>query len=152
HMESCQPFADLFVIEIDDQGNFRDRKQLTNFLQFMRGTLGVDARPKAHSDAKSCDRASGRPPLNNKLAWDDVSLVVGAHGWRHNGRFNDTNLREMRDALFNASNLEHTSPHNNPSGCPRRVVGLFLAWRGGLWEESEKPADATSTGVNLSML
>ncbi len=53
-----------------------------------------------------------------------LSIVVFIHGWRHNAAQNDLNLKSFRNLLDDAFDAEAQCN----SG--RRVLGIYLAWRG----------------------
>ena len=55
-----------------------------------------------------------------------LSVVVFAHGWKHNAHSGDDNVKTFRKILFDLSRLEQV----NNTRCRRRVVGLYVGWRG----------------------
>jgi len=58
-------------------------------------------------------------------AHDELLMVVFVHGWKHNAAPGDPNIDTLRDALMALSRLE-----SKLAAHPRRVVGLYLGWRG----------------------
>ena len=118
---SCS--ADLFVLEFDDQGRLYYPQQMDHLFEFLQNTMSPH----------TCNPGEQEP------CFDDVSLVVAAHGWRHNADFEDWNLRQLREVLYSAVLFEaHKSgkdEHWNPSNKPRRVVGVYLGWRGATVKE-----------------
>lgn len=138
--------ADLFVVEFDDQGRLYYPQQMENLFEFLRNTMS----PK-RMDCK---------PSEGPACFDDVSLVVAAHGWRHNADFEDWNLRQLREVLYNAVLFEADkplpfpkTPHYNPSDNPRKVVGVYLGWRGALVKEyPNSPRIPFTTNWTLSDL
>lgn len=66
-----------------------------------------------------------------------VVIVVFAHGWKHNASWQDGNVNAFRGVLGelqdleNASSFQHTTQDGNPLPLPpRKVVGVYLGWRG----------------------
>ena len=85
----------LGFVEIDDKGWFRDRGQLSAFINELQ-----------------------KPENQNVL------LLVFAHGWKHNADNNDRDLNRMR------STLKHLVEFEQQTSNPRKVMGLYLGWRG----------------------
>ena len=57
-----------------------------------------------------------------------ISVVVFVHGWKHSARADDGNLRNFRELLYKLDKVEQAT------GCGRKVVGLYIGWRGsGTW-------------------
>lgn len=122
--------ADLFIVEFDDQGQMYHPQQMDHLFEFLKITMS----PKGNCT-----------PSNNEPCFDDVSLVVAAHGWRHNADFQDWNLRQLREVLYNAV-VSEADPigrppisHLNPSHRPRKVVGVYVGWRGAVVKEEWLP-------------
>lgn len=63
-------------------------------------------------------------------AKDDLSILVFVHGWRHNASQNDRNVMTARFMLESAALFEEQPPHPNPTDRARKVVGIFVGWRG----------------------
>jgi hypothetical protein len=85
----------LGFVEFDDQGQVRDRGQ-------MQAVLG------------NFQEIAGK---------EDVLLVTFAHGWHHNARYDDENVRNFSQLLGQIAKAEAASGH-------RKVLGLYLGWRG----------------------
>lgn len=126
--------ADLFIVEFDDQGRPYYPQQIEHLFEFLKNTMA----PR-----------SGCQPSEKDPCFDDVSLVVAAHGWRHNASFADRNVRELRQILYSAVLMEQDSKmatdqhsqsqsnsHLNPSAQPRKVVGVYVGWRGAFIDEN----------------
>lgn len=62
---------------------------------------------------------------------DDLSLIVFVHGWKHNAQSDDYNVRDFR-ALLQAAGAEERDRAGR-DGTPRKVVGVYVAWRGRSW-------------------
>lgn len=121
--------ADLFVLEFDDQGRLYHSHQMEHLFAFLKGIMS----PRA-----DCT------PSDKEPCFDDVSLVVAAHGWRHNADFEDWNLRQLREVLYHAvlseaDTVEAATTHLNPSKRSRKVVGVYLGWRGATVNEQLLP-------------
>lgn len=61
----------------------------------------------------------------------DLSIIVFVHGWKHGAQLEDPNVVEFRTLLHSLGNLENSRPR------PRKVVGVYVAWRGKSWEVSD---------------
>ena len=135
---SCS--ADLFVLEFDDQGRLYHPQQMEHLFEFLQNTMSPH----------TCNPGEQEP------CFDDVSLVVAAHGWRHNADFEDWNLRQLREVLYSAVLFEaHKSSKGerwNPSNRPRKVVGVYLGWRGALVKEYPNSPRIPFTSWTLSDL
>ncbi|MWA31137.1 hypothetical protein [Burkholderia pseudomallei] len=59
---------------------------------------------------------------------DDLSIIVFVHGWKHGAQLDDRNVVEFRKLLQSLGDLENSRPR------PRKVVGVYVAWRGKSWE------------------
>ena len=90
----------LSHVEFDDQGWFQDPRQ----------RQALFARLQAlHREKKS------------------MLIVAYTHGWKHNAKEGDGNLRDVRKLLAQLTSIEHAT--GRPSG-PRTVVGVYIGWRG----------------------
>lgn len=66
---------------------------------------------------------------------DDLSLVLYVNGWKHNAHVQDTDVGKFRQLLKATGELEkqrHARP--NAWGKPRKVIGIYVGWRGKSWE------------------
>lgn len=129
--------ADLFIVEFDDQGRLYYPHQMKHLFEFLQTTM---------SPRELCT------PSPKDLCFDDVSLVVVVHGWRHNASFMDRNLQELRQTLYSAVMMEQdckkesdpacspkSNEHLNPSAKSRKVVGVYVGWRGAFIDERPIP-------------
>ena len=57
-------------------------------------------------------------------AGNDLLILVFVHGWKHNAQAGDGNLRSFRGLLRDARASE------DQRGTGRRVLGVYLSWRG----------------------
>lgn len=91
----------LGFVEIDDQGQMRDRKQMLALLD----------------------------NLYQKAAHESVLLTVFVHGWHHNARPGDTNIESFKENLARISQIE--SQRSKELGRPpRKIAGVYIGWRG----------------------
>jgi len=108
----------LAIVEFDDQGRCHDRRQMT-----------------ALSDELA------------QLEASDAIIIVFVHGWKHDGRTNDENLKNFLEVL------EHAAAEQGSGGVP--VLGVFVAWRGlslfGLGLENFTFWDRKQAGLRVSM-
>ena len=112
HTTKGAPGYKLAVIELDDQGRFRQDQQLGNLFKLLGSEMAkVNARDEA-------ERMGG------------VSLVVFVHGWRHNAGVDDPNLEFARTVLYKTVSVENQGLQYTPNGKPRSVVGVYVGWRG----------------------
>ncbi len=91
----------LSFVEIDDQGQLRDRKQLLAVLD----------------------------KLYQIASHDDVLINVFVHGWHHNAKPGDSNIEGFRQILQQLSRIEgerSAKKHHQP----RKVFGVYVGWRG----------------------
>ena len=51
-------------------------------------------------------------------------VVVFVHGWKHNAGVDDDNVRWFRAMLHHLGTIEAQAT------CTRRVIGLYVGWRG----------------------
>lgn len=91
----------LGFVEFDDQGQLRDRAQLSAVLDHFYPIAGQDG----------------------------VLLVTFVHGWHHGAGVNDSNIMEFRKLLRRVS-LNESRVAQAVSKKPRQVLGVYVAWRG----------------------
>jgi hypothetical protein len=101
---------ELFFVEFDDQGRQRDTRQWTQL-----------------KDELTALKASTEGPHDD---YGGVSLLVSVHGWRHDAHYDDDNVRAVRQLLEKANQLEQHRPYITPNFKPRKVIGVYLGWRG----------------------
>ncbi len=98
-----QPGYVLGFIELDDQGQLWDRRQL--------------------------DAVVASVDLQTSGGTDDYLMVVFVHGWKHNAGAEDSNVASFRQALtqLSATEIQLSNRQHRPA---RKVIGVFLGWRG----------------------
>ena len=89
------------TVEFDDEGWFWDRRQMEALLRFLY----------EHQDG------AGQP--------EDFLIFTHAHGWQHNADACDNNVVCFQRLL---ERLDVTERHFARK--PRKIVGVFIAWRG----------------------
>lgn len=91
----------LGFVEIDDQGQLRDRRQMDVLL----------------------DR------LYRESAAGSVLMTVLVHGWHHNAAPGDSNIESFKDNLATLSRIENglSRIEKRPA---RKIVGVYVGWRG----------------------
>ena len=90
---------DLGFIEFTERGNLYDRSINERVLNHIR------------KQAKTPEGAA---------------VFVFVHGWKHNAKFNDSNVVQFREFLSRAAENEVVGK--------RKVIGLYLGWRGSVIE------------------
>ncbi len=91
----------LGFVELDDQGQLWDRRQMTAV---------VDEAWK-------------------QAANDDLVLVVYVHGWQHDASPDDTDIRMFRNTLTRVASAE-AEIATNLGISARKVFGVYVGWRG----------------------
>ena len=91
----------LGFVEIDDQGQLRDRKQLQAL---------IDA-------------------VYNTAVNDSVLVNLFVHGWHHNARPEDHNIDSFKTSLAKLSEEEHELSRLK-NRAARKVIGIYAGWRG----------------------
>jgi pimeloyl-ACP methyl ester carboxylesterase len=91
----------LFIIEFDDQGWYHAADQHDALFEYLHGQ-----------------------------EIQDYLIIVFIHGWKHNARPDDENLRSFRTLLQQAciSEEQHAGQAE-----PRRILGIYISWRGLTW-------------------
>lgn len=100
HPDSEAEFL-LGFVEIDDQGQLRDRAQLQSLLD----------------------------ELYTLASQESLLINVFVHGWHHNAAPEDSNVRNFEHSLAQLSELESQLAVAQGQA-PRRVVGIYVGWRG----------------------
>src|SRR5689334_1592527 len=103
----------LGIVEFDDQGWYRDRRQQEILFHELE-QIGKE---------------------------QDMIIITFVHGWKHNAGYCDSNMCCFRDMLKQVASLEekYSQAYNRPK---RRVVGVYVGWRGlsnkglDLWENA----------------
>ncbi len=91
----------LGFIEIDDQGQLRDRAQMNALMDQLYKIAG----------------------------FENVLINVFVHGWHHNAAPGDSNIEGFKYNLGKLSHIE-TRFKRNEGKKPRKVIGIYLGWRG----------------------
>ena len=65
--------------------------------------------------------------LEQEIKERDVLMVVFVHGWKHNAESCDSNVTCFREVL---RQLHATETALAGKGTPRRIVGIYVGWRG----------------------
>lgn len=91
----------LGFVEYDDQGQLRDREQMDAVLNKYREMAGKE----------------------------DVMLVAFVHGWHHNAKPGDSNIKSFRQLLAGVSNTESLASRQQRRN-KRKVLGVYIGWRG----------------------
>lgn len=137
HFAEIDPDFSLYTVEFDDQGNFWNRPQALKTIDCAMSEASNEVPP-----------AGCRPdPDPNGVTYPRQSrpgalFLTLVHGWKHGCQSCDTNLTCWREQLRLVAQLERDSvaQHNAQSGEhiePRRVVGIYVAWRGkrNIWRQ-----------------
>jgi len=91
----------ISFVEIDDQGQLRNRKQMQTVLD----------------------------ELYMMAANDSLLINVFVHGWHHNAKPQDPNVESFKASLAQLSQLESQLSAAQKKQ-PRKVVGVYVGWRG----------------------
>ncbi len=101
HNQGTNAEYQLDFVEIDDQGQIRDRKQMNALLD----------------------------KIYKVAAFDNVLLNVFVHGWHHNAAPGDSNIVGFKENLRKLSQIEHQYSQEKGNK-PRKVIGIYVGWRG----------------------
>ncbi|SER51405.1 hypothetical protein SAMN05421690_103318 [Nitrosomonas sp. Nm51] len=91
----------LGFVEIDDQGQLRDRNQMDTVIDKLREMAGKDS----------------------------LLINVYVHGWQHNASPGDANIKNFSEHLKKLSQIENklAKKQNRAS---RKITGVYVGWRG----------------------
>lgn len=91
----------LGFVEIDDQGQLRDRRQMQALID----------------------------KLYETAVRDSILINVFVHGWHHNAAPGDPNIESFKNSLDTLSKVENelSSSLNRPA---RKIIGVYVGWRG----------------------
>ncbi|WP_343654123.1 hypothetical protein [Paraburkholderia caribensis] len=64
-------------------------------------------------------------------AGTNLKVIVFVHGWKHNASLDDANVKDFRRLLERAASDEL------PQSAPRKVIGIYVGWRGKPWKIPE---------------
>ena len=109
---------DLFFDEFTDQG-----------LQYPKDIYPI-------AGAQIDDTLAGLKDIAADPRYKGISIVVFVHGWKHNAKYDDSNVQAFRALLQSTAALEEAR------GSRYRVVGIYVGWRG-LSVRGEPLADIT---------
>lgn len=59
---------------------------------------------------------------------EKVAIVLFAHGWKHNASSDDSNVSSFQELLVETDSL--INRNRGPLSKPRRVIGVYVGWRG----------------------
>ncbi|SCX08498.1 hypothetical protein SAMN05216379_10513 [Nitrosomonas eutropha] len=90
----------LGFVEIDDQGQLRNRAQMQALLNVLYALASKES----------------------------LLINVFVHGWHHNASPGDTNVESFKHSLAELSKVENQLHHSGRT--PRKVVGVYVGWRG----------------------
>ncbi len=122
---------DLLFIEFDDQGLLfpeprrvarKDETDWNGIPCETNNLAALDSRCYEYPQIEQLIK--GLSEIATAAEGRGLSVVLFAHGWKHNADHRDRNLGDFRRQLQIASSVEIASGQN------RRVVGIFMAWRG----------------------
>ena len=91
----------LGFVEVDDQGQLRDRAQMTALIDSLY-QIAVN---------------------------DSVLINVFVHGWHHNAAPGDPNIESFKSGLARLSKIEHDLSLKKHTAT-RKVIGVYVGWRG----------------------
>jgi len=91
----------LGFVEFDDQGQLRNRQQLTSVLDHFYSIASQQ----------------------------EILLVSFVHGWHHSAKIDDNNITEFRNLLSRLAKAESINSRQNGYS-PRKVLGVYVGWRG----------------------
>jgi hypothetical protein len=129
--EAVKDLYELHFVEFDDQGwLFPDAPANPEASAAASTASATAAEALSFGPSQQIDRVMMR--LRALLDdGKDLSIVVFVHGWKHNAQADDANVQEFRD-LLEAAGAEERD-RTLPGGTARRVVGIYVAWRGKSW-------------------
>ena len=127
---------DLHYVEFDDQGLQYPDDYERVVAKFAPGELA--APPDCDQKRNDClFKRAWAYQINNLIKQLNVSaeagpitLIVFVHGWKHNAKDDDPNLENFRKLLDTAALIEEQRRASSPGERPRRVVGVYVGWRG----------------------
>ena len=109
---------DLLFVEFDDQG-------------WVQGSGSSERKGRAaggNPDGDYLDEFERQlNTLHERYKHRGLTLVVFVHGWHHNARADDENVRDFRHLLGEVAHAENRMTGDELG---RRVVGLYVGWRG----------------------
>lgn len=109
------PGYELHFVEFDDQG----------------WAVAIPAGTAAQPGAKPASQTDHLMKRLDKLLGDDqqyLNIILYVHGWKHDAKDDDADVRRFRQILASATTLE-----SSKSKTPRKVIGIYVGWRGKSW-------------------
>ena len=124
----------LAFVEVDDQGQLRDRKQMMAVID----------------------------TLYRSAARESLLINVFVHGWHHNASPKDANVASFRESISKLSTIEGNLS-STQDRARRKVVGIYVGWRGEsvtipflkeltFWERKNTAQDVGHSGVTELLL
>lgn len=109
---SIEDYGDFWAgfAEFDDQG-WQYQSKKPSQIDAIRARLAADLANPKYDDA-------------------DFLVIAFIHGWHHNAHDDDCNVHEFRSMLKLANERYKKDRSNNPSKRKRRVIGIYVGWRG----------------------
>lgn len=107
---------DLYFAEFDDEGELYPPTPAN-------GHAGSDIQIILESLARTGPPFFAQGPDDPSRR---LSVVVFVHGWRHSADYEDDNVEVFRRTLAQLDAIEHT----DHQGCGRKIVGIYVGWRG----------------------
>ncbi|MEM5432174.1 hypothetical protein [Cupriavidus oxalaticus] len=120
--EVTQGAYELHFVEFDDQGWLYPDKPASGAEPAASPSGQIDHLMKRLTQLLD-QHDDGKP--------NDLSIIVYVHGWKHNAQSDDANVRHFRTMLRAAAAEERDRAGRD--GTPRKVVGVYVAWRGKSW-------------------
>tara|TARA_R110001592_G_scaffold129246_7_gene341603 strand:+ start:2083 stop:3960 length:1878 start_codon:yes stop_codon:yes gene_type:complete len=106
----------MSFVEFDDQGWFWDRSQMEGLVSHLA------KRRKENGQQASSDGPNDA---------EDFLIITYAHGWRHDARPEDTNVKCFRHLVERFDVIERKlAEFERPRRRKRTVVGVYVGWRG----------------------
>lgn len=110
---------ELHFVEFDDQGWL-----------FPDPPNADPQKPTDQHPSMQIDKLMDR--LNQLLSQgEDLKIILFVHGWKHNADTHDDNVKDFRLLLERAAADELY--HDGSYGKPRKVIGIYVGWRGKPW-------------------
>ena len=142
YLEQHQDY-DLAFVEFSERGNVFSRERMNQVLDFVG--------ERAQYDPEQPDQG--------------VLTVVFVHGWKHNASAEDENVASFRKLLSKiASSPRALTPPGAKMTPPRRVIGVYVGWRGlsidwgepltniSYWERKQTAEQVAKGGVTELLL
>ena len=112
----------LYFVEFDDQGWLfpEDHKDQSERLYHDAG-----------KQLKYLMDDLNRLAEDSDAGYSGLNIVVYVHGWKHNAAAGDGDVKNFRRLLAGIAEVEqHRANDAVPKRLPRRIVGVYVGWRG----------------------